>query len=283
MKKLSKSSLGQILLLTVGTIIIAIGAYFFKFQNNFSFGGVTGISVVLSKISPYSPSTVNFIVNILLLIVGFFLLGKQFGLKTVYSSMLLSGLLSLFEKIYPMHQPLTDQPFLEFVIAVFLAALGAAILFNIDASGGGTDIIAVIIKKYTGLTVGSSLFIIDLVVIVVTFFVFDIQTGLFAVAGLVSKTFVINGAIESLNLSKYFNIICSNPKPIVDYINKELGRGATISSAKGAFSNSDKYIIFTALYPEQAVKLRNKVKEIEPSAFVLIMNSSEIIGRGFQD
>ncbi len=283
MKKLSKSSVGQFMLLTIGTALIAIGAYFFKFQNNFSFGGVTGLSVVFSEITPYSPSTITFIVNILLLIVGFLLLGKQFGVKTVYSSMLLSTLLSIFEKVFPMNAPLTDEPLLEFVIAVFLAALGAAMLFNIDASGGGTDIIAVIIKKYTGLSVGSSLFIIDLLVIAMTFFVFDIKTGLFAIAGLVSKSYVINGAIESLNLSKYFNIICSNPEPILEYINSELGRGATYTKATGSFANSDKYIIFTALYPEQAVKLRNKVKAIEPSAFVLIMNSSEIIGRGFQN
>lgn len=283
MKKLSKSTFGQFISLTIGTLIIAVGAFYFKFPNNFSFGGVTGISVVLAKMLNLSPSVITFVINMLLLIVGFLFLGKQFGLKTVYSSILLSILLALFERIYPINLPLTEQPFLEFVIAVFLSALGAAILFNIDASGGGTDIIAVIIQKYTGLSVGSSLFIIDLVVIVITFFVFDIQTGLFAIAGLITKTFVINGAIESLNLSKYFNIICDNPEPIVKYINKELKRGATIGYVTGAFSNQEKHIIFTALYPEQAVKLRNRVKKLEPEAFILIMNSSEIIGRGFQD
>lgn len=282
MKKLMKSILGQFFLITLGTGIIAIGAYFFKFPNNFSFGGVTGIAVILAKILPYSPSTLTFVFNMALLFVGFLFLGKGFGIKTVYTSVLLSVLLSLLDKFTPIDAPLTNEPFLEFTMAVFLTALGAAVLFNVDASGGGTDILALILKKYTGFSIGTSLFFIDLFIVIFAFIMFDIQTGIFAIAGLASKAFVVNGVIESLNINKYFNIICENPEPIYKYINNELHRGATITEGKGTFTHKPKYIIFTAIYPEQAIKLRNMVKTLEPNAFIFVSNSSEIIGRGFQ-
>lgn len=281
-KTLKKSLLGQLFLITLGTAIIAIGAYFFKFPNNFSFGGVTGIAVVLAGILPYSPSTLTFIFNIGLLFVAYIFLGKQFATKTIYTSVLMSVLLALFDRFIPLAGPLTNEPFLEFAMAVFLAALGAAILFNTDASGGGTDILALVLKKYTGFSIGGSLFVIDLSIVIMALLVFDIQTGIFAIAGLASKSFVVNGVIESLNISKYFNIICDNPEPIYEYIHNELHRGATIIEGMGTFSHQSKYIIFTAIYPEQAIKLRNKVRELEPNAFIFIANSSEIIGRGFQ-
>lgn len=282
MKKLRNSFLGQFLLITIGTIIVSMGTYFFKFPNNFSFGGVTGLAVVLAKVLPYSPSSLTFVFNMSLLVVGFIFLGREFGAKTVYTSVLLSVLLALFDRFIPLSQPLTDELFLEFTMAVTLTAIGAAILFNVEASSGGTDILALVLKKYTGFSIGSSLFLIDLLIVILAFLVFDIKTGIFAIAGLSSKAFVLNSAIESLNVNKYFNIICENPDPIREYINEELHRGATIIEGKGSFTQKPRYIIFTAIYPEQAVKLRNKVKALEPNAFIFVANSSEIIGRGFQ-
>lgn len=282
MKKLRSSFLGQFLLITVGTGIVATGTYFFKFPNNFSFGGVTGLAVVLAKVLPYSPSTLTFIFNMALLLVGFVFLGREFGAKTVYTSLLLSVLLALFDKLIPLEKPLTDELFLEFTMAVTLTAIGAAILFNVEASSGGTDILALVLKKYTGFSIGASLFLIDLLIVILALLVFDIKTGIFAIAGLSSKAFVLNSVIESLNVNKYFNIICENPDPIRQYINEELHRGATIIEGKGSFTQKPRYIIFTAIYPEQAVKLRNKVKSLEPNAFIFVANSSEIIGRGFQ-
>lgn len=282
MKKLRNSFLGQFLLITIGTIIVSMGTYFFKFPNNFSFGGVTGLAVVLAKVLPYSPSSLTFVFNMSLLVVGFIFLGREFGAKTVYTSVLLSVLLALFDRFIPLSQPLTDELFLEFTMAVTLTAIGAAILFNVEASSGGTDILALVLKKYTGFSIGSSLFLIDLLIVILAFLVFDIKTVIFAIAGLSSKAFVLNSAIESLNVNKYFNIICENPDPIREYINEELHRGATIIEGKGSFTQKPRYIIFTAIYPEQAVKLRNKVKALEPNAFIFVANSSEIIGRGFQ-
>lgn len=281
MKKLKKTTWGRYVLITLGTLIISIGVYFFKFPNNFSFGGVTGIAVVLAKITPWSASNITFALNMILLIFAFSFIGKGFGMKTIYSSVLLSVFLYIFEYAFPMDAPLTDQTFLEFTLAVFLPAIGAAMLFNVDASGGGTDIIAVIIKKWTGMSVGTSLLIIDAIVTISTFAVFNLTTGLYALTGLLAKTYVINIAIDHLNLNKYFNIICDNPEPICEYIHKTLHHSATITEGKGAYTKEKKYIITTALSPDQSLKLRNKVNELEPKAFMLITNSSEIVGKGF--
>lgn len=274
-------SLRDYAILTISTLLIVAGVYFFKFPNHFSFGGVTGIAVVLGELLPYTPGFVTTAMNMGLLIVGFLFLGKDFGIKTVYVTIITSVFLSMFEQYFPMSGPLTNQPVLELVFAIFLPAAGAAILFNVGASGGGTDIIAMVIKKYTSLNIGMALLMVDLVITLSACIVFDVTTGLFSFCGLLAKTLVIDNVIENINLCKYFNVICDNPQPICDFITHELKRGATICKAEGAYSHSQKYVIFTALKRGQAVQLRNYVRQVEPHAFVLISSTSEIIGKGF--
>ena len=142
-----KSKLKYFLLLTFSTLIMAVGTYFFKFTNNFTFGGITGLAVLVAKTGLISASDFNLIASMILLVVGLFVLGKNFAAKTAYCSILLSVALSVMERIWPLDAPLTDQPMLELCFAIALPALGSAILFNIGSSSGGTDIIAMILKK----------------------------------------------------------------------------------------------------------------------------------------
>mgnify|MGYP000970877877 CR=1 FL=1 len=273
----------QYSMITVSTLLIAAGIYFFKFPNNFTFGGVTGLAVVVSSVIPVSPGTFNLAANVILLIIGFFFLGKSFGVKTIYSSMLLSVTLSVLEKIYPIDAPLTDQPMLELAFAIALPAFGSAVLFNIGASSGGTDIVAMIVKKYTSAEIGGALFMSDLIITLLAFFVFDIKTALFSFLGLMVKSLVIDSVIESINLSKYFNIVCRDPEPICEFIVKKLKRSATVFEARGAFSHNRNYVILTAMRRYQAMQLRQHIKSVEPGAFILISNTSEIIGKGFHE
>ena len=274
-----KSKLKNFALLTVSTLIMAVGVYFFKFANNFTFGGITGLAVLIARFSPLSASDFTFIANMLLLLLGFIILGKKFAIKTAYSSILLS--LSLLERLCPMDGPLTDQPILELIFAIVLPAFGSAILFNIGASSGGTDVIAMILKKYTSVDIGKALLLSDFLITLAGFFVFDIQTGLYSFLGLTMRSTLIDSFIESLNRSKYFNVVCSNPEDICSYIKDKLHRSATIVLAQGAFSGEDKYIVLTVLSPTEAIKLRNFIKATTPDAFLLISNTSEIIGKGF--
>ena len=178
--------------LTIATIILDVGVYFFKFPNNFSFGGVTGLAVVLSQVTALRASTLNFVINMVLLVFGFLFLGRGFGIKTVYVSVLSSLGLSLLDVFCPMQGPLTSQPVLELIYAIVLPAFSSAILFNVNASGGGTDIIAMILKKYSTLNIGMALFLVDLGITVAASLVFDIETGLFSFCGLMAKSLVID-------------------------------------------------------------------------------------------
>ena len=269
------------LLLTVSTLIMAIGTYFFKFTNNFTFGGITGLAVLIAKTGFMTAGDFNFVASMTLLVIGMIVLGKKFAAKTAYCSILLSVTLSFLERVCPMKAPLTDQPMLELCFAIALPALGSAILFNIGSSSGGTDIIAMILKKYSSFNIGPALMLSDLLITIAGFFIFDIKTGLYSLLGLTIRSFMVDTFIENFNLSKYFNVVCDDPEPICDFIIKELNRSATVYQAQGAFTHHRKTVIMTTMRRSQAVKLRNFIRQAEPTAFMLISNSSEIIGKGF--
>ena len=275
------SRLKEFVLMTVSVLIMVVGIYFFKFPNNFSFGGVTGFSTVFARMTGWSAGDFTFFVNTGLLIVGFMFLGTDVGVKTVYASMLMSFSLSALERFCPLSGPLTKEPLLELIFAIFCPGFGSAVLFNIGASSGGTDIIAMILKKHTSMNIGSALLLVDLTSVVMAFFVFGPTTGLFSILGLMAKSLVIDDVIENMNLCKCFNIICDNPEPICNYIIHELHRSATTYTAEGAFTHHNKTVIMTTMKRVQAVKLRNYIRKVEPTAFILISNSSEIIGKGF--
>jgi len=277
-----KKTIIEYAILTAATYVMVIGIYAFKFPNNFSFGGVTGLAIVLSELLPTTPGNITFIINMVLLVVGFLFLGKGFGVKTAYISIVMSLGLSFSEKIYPMVEPLTEEPLLELIFAVVLPAFSSAIFFNMDASSGGTDIVAMILRKYTKLNIGSALFISDLLIVISACFVFNAQTGLFSLLGLLAKSLVVDNVIESINLCKYFTIICDDPEPICDFIMNKLHRSATIYDAEGTYEHRKKTVIITIMKRGQAVELRNFIRQNQPSAFIAITNSSEIIGKGFR-
>jgi len=283
---LTKMKIREIILeyfmLTAATLILVIGIYLFKFPNNFSFGGVTGLAVVLGAVMPFTPGNLTFIINMLLLLLGFIFLGKDAGVKTGYVSILTSVGLSAAEYLFPMAKPLTQEPVLELIFAVVLPAFSAAVLFNLGASSGGTDILAMILKKYTKLNIGSALFAVDLGIVIASCFVFNAQTGLFSLCGLLAKSLVVDGVIENINLCKCFTIVCDQPEPICEFIVNKLKRSATVYHAEGAYAHNEKTVIITIMKRGQAVELRNFIRKTEPNSFIAITNSSEIIGKGFR-
>lgn len=270
-------------MITVGTIFLTAGVYFFKIPNGFATGGVSGIGTILGKIVPYfSAAQWIMIINILLLIIGFIVLGKVNGMRTVYSSLLFSFLTYAFEKIVPINQPMTNQPFLELAYAMLLTSLGSALIFNNMASSGGTDIIALILKKYTNINVGKALLATDFIIASCSFITFGIQAGLFSMMGLFAKAFLVDTIIESINSCKYFVVITDKRDEVNDYILKELHHGATSTQAVGSYTNNSKAMIHTVCKRLEAIRLRQNIKLIDPNAFIIITTSSEIIGRGFR-
>lgn len=274
----------QLFWMTLGTALVSVGVYFFKFPNHFSMGGVSGLSILLGQlihVSFLTPSVYNSIINVLFLFLGFALLNRGFGFKTVYCSLLYSLLVQVFELLIPMSRPLTDEKMLELFFAVILPALGSGILFNVNASTGGTDIAAVVLKKFTGLDVGRALLCSDVLIAGASLFLFDIETGLFSLLGLVLKSVLVDTVIESLNRRKSFTIITSRPEIARAFITQHLHRGATFWEATGAYTGEKHTVVLAALSRAQAVALRNHLKQADPSAFLLITNSSEIFGKGF--
>ena len=281
---LTKENIKAFLLVNLGVLLLTMGVYFFKLPNHFSTGGVSGISIILSSVIPnVSTATLMAIINILLLIVGYLFLGRQFGFWTTYCSLMYSFETWALERIYPMGKPFTDQPVLELCFAMMLPAVGSALMFNYNASSGGTDIVAMILKKYTSISdIGKALFISDSVIALASCFFFGIETGMFSVLGLFLKAFVVDSVIESINLCKFFSIVTSKPQEICDFIIKELHHSSTVVDGQGAFSHEDRKVVLTAVRRGEAVRLRQKCKQIDPHSFMFITNTSEIIGKGFR-
>ncbi len=210
-----QSPLREWLLITAGVLILTVGVYFFKFPNHFSTGGVTGIAIVLGHYIPaVTPGTLVTIINVLLLILGFAVFGKSFGIRTVYASLLMSGTLQLLEVVCPIDAPMTTQPLVELMFAVGLPAVGSAILFNLDASSGGTDILAMILRKYTALNIGIALLCSDIIITVSACFAFGMETGLFSILGLIIKSLFMDVVMDNLKTKKCFQIITSSTEII---------------------------------------------------------------------
>ena len=279
---LTADNLKKFLLVNLGVFLLTTGVYFFKLPNNFSTGGVSGISILLGNFVPISTASLMAVINVALLVVGYIFIGREFGFWTTYCSLMYSLETWILEKAYPMTAPFTDQPLLELVFAMMLPGLGSALLFYCNASSGGTDIVAMILKKYTSISdIGKALFASDSIIALAACFLFGVETGMFSILGLFLKAFVVDSVIESINLCKFFSIVTSKPQEICDYIIHELHHSSTVVDGQGAFSHQDKKVVLTAVRRGEAVRLRQKCKQIDPHSFMFITNTSEIIGKGF--
>lgn len=276
-------NLKSIILIHVGLILVTAAIVLFKVPNNFVTGGVTGISIVIKKIFPFlSIGLLMLVINIILLAVGFLFTSSEFQIKSIYSTLLLSLLVWFFEMLLPIDKPLTDDPLLELIVAIFLLAAGSAILFYQNASSGGTDIIAKILNIKTHMHIGKTVLITDLVISISSFFVFNIKVGLFSCVGVVIKGFLIDMVIEGLHSSKQIIIISSKSNEIKKFIMEKLDRGVTIYKAVGGNTNTERDVLNTIIGSRETIKLKEYIKKTDSNAFVTVNNVSETIGKGFK-
>ena len=278
------------LLMTLGSVLVAGGVYFFKAPNHFATGGVSGISIILAKYVPgFKQSYFVMIINVALLILGFIFLGKGCTVRTLYCSLAYSGVNLLLEQFLPIEKlsggapTLTNQPLMELVYAMLLTGIGSAILFNCRASSGGTDIVALILKKFTKLNTGKALLLTDSLIAFSTFFIFGAQAGLFSVLGLFSKAFIIDGVIENIGKSKYITIITTKPEAIGEYILKTMKRDFTSYKATGGYTGAEKTVMITVCKRGEALKLKAMAKKLDPVSFIIITDANEILGKGFRE
>ena len=272
------------LILNLGLIFTAAGISIFKTPNHFAIGGTSGVAILLADLFPrLNVGGAMFLINLLLVVLGLVFLGRGFTGATIYASAALSAYVALFEQLVPLSAPLTDDTMLELIWAVILPAVGSALVFNIGASTGGTDIIAMILSKHSSLEIGKALLVSDFLITAATFWLFDVRTGLYCILGLLLKTFLVDIVIDGINSRKYVTVVSCKPDEIKSFILETLHRGATVSRAEGAFTHQPEQVITTALTRRQAVLLRNYIRKIDPHAFITMVNSSEIIGKGFRE
>ena len=270
-------------LLNAGALALAAGVYFFKSPNHFATGGVSGLSIILQPYIPLTQSQILMIINALMLVLGFIFLGRGCTFKTIYCSVVYSLENYLFELLVPLTGPLTNQTFLELVFAILLTGVGSAIMFNCGASSGGTDIVALILKKYTRLHVGRALLITDALIAASTFFIFDVEAGLFSMLGLFAKAFVIDGVIEDIGKSKYVTVITNEVEKIGGYIIDTMHRDYTTYTATGGYTGNEKHVLIVVCSRPEAVRLRAKAKQLDPASFIIVSDATEILGKGFRD
>ena len=199
--KVTRKALLDFLSMTAGVLLLTVGVYFFKIPNGFSTGGVSGISTVLGAAigsEVFTPGLFITVINTALLLVGLLVVGREFGLKTVWCSLLFSGLTVALERLVPLSGPVTTEPLLDLIAAILLTAFGSALMFRASASSGGTDIVAMILKKYTSLDIGKALLATDFLIAASSFLVFGVETGIFSLLGLFAKAFVVDSIIESI-------------------------------------------------------------------------------------
>lgn len=270
--------------LNAGALALAAGVYFFKSPNHFATGGVSGLSIVLEPLIPFlSQSEILMAINALMLLLGFIFLGRGCTFKTIYCSAVYSLENFAFERLMPLAGPLTDQAFLELVFAILLTGVGSAIIFNCGASSGGTDIVALILKKYTSVHVGRALLMTDMLIAASSFFVFDVEAGLFSMLGLFSKAFLIDGVIEDIGKSKYVTVITNEVAKVGDYIINTMHRDYTTYAATGGYTGNEKHVLIVVCSRPEARRLRAKAKELDPASFIIVSDATEILGKGFRE
>ncbi|MDD7795657.1 YitT family protein [Clostridium sp. 'White wine YQ'] len=276
MKKYFKENL----LITIGILLTAIALEYFFYPNNIAAGGISGLALVLNKIFGISPGLILIIANIILFALAFMLIGGNFGGKSIYASFGLSLVLWLIEK-YLSPTAVTHNLVLATVAGSVISSLGIAMVFSQNSSTGGTSIIAKIINKYLHLDIGKCLLITDFIITILAIYTFGVDLGMFGLISVFLIGSMVDKFIEGFNVCKQVFIISSKGEEIVKYILNEVDRGCTVLDGTGGYSKANNQIIFTVVNRRQFIKLKFKIKEIDPRAFITVNDVREVLGEGF--
>ena len=269
-------------LITLGIICVAISLEYFFAPNDLAAGGVTGLAIILNHYIPIlSTSVLVLMMNLILFVIAFIFIGGNFGAKTIYASFGLTGVMWVIENFFN-PQAITTDLFIASIFGTFITACGMALIFNVNASTGGTDILAKILNKFGNVDIGKSLLIVDFLVTVFGAITFGIDKAFYALLCVIINGIAIDRFIEGLNSCKAITIISSKNVEISEFIIKELQRGCTFLHGTGVYSQQDTKILYSVLGRVEFIKLRNYIKEIDPKAFITVGEAYEVLGEGFK-
>ncbi|MDU1442634.1 MAG: YitT family protein [Clostridium cochlearium] len=272
----------EYILITIGTIFVALATKFFLAPNRIAAGGVIGLAIIINKFIPYlNLGFLSLLMNIILFIVAIIYIGGKFGGKTIYTSLSLSLFIALLDIVLPAQKALTNDLFLATIFGVAISGVGMGIVFNQNASTGGTDIIAKIINKFFHLPIGKSLLIVDFLITIFSALSFGIEVGMYSLFGVILNGFVIDTIIDGIDVCKQVLIISNKNDLISQYIIEKLERGCTIIEGKGGYTKEKTYILYSVLNRGEFVKLKEYIKTIDSRAFITVGEVREVLGEGF--
>lgn len=270
--------------INIGVLMVALGMYVFLMPSNLATGGANGLAIVLNYFIPLLPVGVIMVfINIILFIIAFIVIGKGFGFKTIYASLAVSLLVFILEKVFPMESSLTGDILLELIFGIVITGVGMGIVFNQNASTGGTDISAKILHKFFHINLGKAVFLSDIVITVFSAFAFGINIAMYAMLGVLLNSFVIDYIIDGLNLRKEVTIISERFDEIKHYIIHTLDRSFTVYYGKGGYSDQDKKVILVIISKREFIRLRAFINELDSKAFLTVKNTHEVYGDGFSE
>lgn len=277
-KQMIKSFVVEYFFVIAGAAVVALGFNLFLFPNQIASGGVSGISTILHGLFGWNAGLVQYAFNIPLFIAGVLILGKSFGFKSLLGTLALPFFVILTED----WEVATTDPLLASIFGGIVVGLGIGIVFKGKASTGGTDLLAQIITKYTGLTLGTSVLLIDGVIAVSAALVFDLEKGLYAIVGLFVTTKTIDIIQMGFSQSKMVYIITTKQDEVRDAIYRDVNRGVTKLPAVGGYTGEERQVIMVVVYQTEFTKLKQVVKTVDPSAFVIVSDAYEVLGEGFK-
>jgi uncharacterized membrane-anchored protein YitT (DUF2179 family) len=279
-----RKTIKEYILITIGAVLVAISVHFFLSPANLAAGGVSGIAIILSKFLPQIPIGLMMLsMNIILFIVGFIFIGNSFGGKTIYASLSLSGITWVLERLFPMKGPVVEDLFIVMIFGVLISGVGMALVFNQNASTGGTDIIAKILNKYTHLEIGKALLISDFFISLGAAAVFGPLIGMYALLAVIINGFAIDAVIQGVSTCMQVTVISEKGEKIKSFVIDELSRGVTLYKATGAYTGDRKEVIVTVVSRREFIRLKNYVSMLDKTAFVTVANIHEVLGEGFKD
>ena len=271
-----KSILIEINILTIAIAIIAVAVYFFLVPSHTSISSMSGLGIVLSNFVPLPLSAITMILNVVLLIIGFFTCGKEFGLKTVYTSVMLPVFLGIFENIFPNIGSITDSQELDVLCYILVVSVGLSILFNRNASSGGLDIVAKIINKYLHMELGKAMSLSGMCVALSAALVYDKKTVVLSVLGTYFNGIVLDHFIFDHNIKRRVCIITKKEEELRQFIVRDLHSGATIYEAIGAYNMEKRNEIITIVDKGEYQKLMKYINQEDPEAFITVYTVSDM-------
>lgn len=274
--QLLKDSIQEILILTIAVLIIASAVYFFLIPSQTSVSSISGLAIIISNFVPLHISAITMILNVVLLIVGFITCGKEFGSKTVYTSIMLPLFLAMFEQLLPNYTSLTDSPELDVICYILVVSLGLSILFNRNASSGGLDIIAKIMNKYLHIELGRAMSISGMCVALSSALVFDKKMVVLSVLGTYFNGIVLDHFIFGQNVKKRVCILTQKEDELREFILHTLHSGATIYESIGAYNMEKRREIITIVDKNEYQKLMNFIEHIDPTAFITVYTVTDM-------